>query len=325
MHQAAGGPQGQGQLAQAQAVETGQPEALLEGGAGFRGFKGRAGQGREQQAGRAPGGCVAGAAVARVGGRQSPRPEHLGSVRLQQLLVEGITARALGDPEFAGAHIGNRQAPAQATPVRVPLTLARRTVQHHGAEPVVAAGGEHALLQHRAGGEHAGDLAPQQLTFRSCGFHLIAQGHAVAAAHQFAAIALGGVVGDAGHRHPADRPAALLAGEGELQQARGGEGVLEEALEEVAQAVEQQAFGVGCLELHVVAQHRRELLGVHQAVVVPGGQVGVSLPWALGRRRSRVFGRRLGWAGMGVLPPLAGTLGSLAQGLRIKRFPRLFC
>ena len=254
VHQAAGGAHRQGQLAQPQAIEAGQGEARLEGGAGLRRLKGRAGQGCEPQGGRAPGGC----------GRQPPGPEQLGRILLQQLLVQGVAAGALGDPELAGAHVGHGQAPAVA-------------LQHHGAEPVVAAGGEHALLQHRAGGEHAGDLALEQFALGGCALHLVAEGHAVAAAHQLAAVALGGVVGDPRHRHPADRLAGLLAREGELQQSRGGDGVLEEALEEVAQPVEQQPLGVGGLELHVVAQHRRERQGLHQAVVVPGGQVGVGV------------------------------------------------
>ena len=83
------------------------------------------------------------------------------------------------------------------------------------------------------------------------------------------------MVGDARHRHSPDSFAALLAGEGELQQAREGDGVFKEALEEVAEAVEQHPVGMGGLELHVVTQHRRQLLWCHQAVVVPGGQVGV--------------------------------------------------
>ena len=85
------------------------------------------------------------------------------------------------------------------------------------------------------------------------------------------------MVGDARHRHPPDRLAGLLAGEGELQQAREQQGVFKEELVEVAEAVEQHPLGMSRLELHVVAQHRRQGSGVHQAVVVPAGQVGVGL------------------------------------------------
>ena len=106
---------------------------------------------------------------------------------------------------------------------------------------------------------------------------MVAEGHAQAAAHQLGAIALGGVVGNARHRHPAHGLAGFLAGEGELEEPGEGNGVFKEAFEKVAQAIEQHPLGMGGLEFHVVAQHRRELLRVHQAVVVPGGQVGVGV------------------------------------------------
>jgi len=83
-------------------------------------------------------------------------------------------------------------------------------------------------------------------------------------------------VGDARHRHPPDGLAGVFAGEGELQQPRELDRVLKEAFKEVPQAVEQHPLRVGRLEFHVVAQHRGELLRVHQAVVVPGGLVGVA-------------------------------------------------
>ena len=108
---------------------------------------------------------------------------------------------------------------------------------------------------------------------------MVAEGHAQAAAHQLGAIALGGVVGNACHRHPAHGLAGFLAGEGELEEPGEGNGVFKKAFKKVAQAIEQDPLGMGGLELHVVAQHRRELLRVHQAVVVPGGQIGAGV-WA---------------------------------------------
>ena len=57
------------------------------------------------------------------------------------------------------------------------------------------------------------------------------------------------MVGDARHRNPADRLAALLAGEGEFQHPREFDRVFEEAFEEVAQAVEQHPLGMGGFEL----------------------------------------------------------------------------
>jgi len=165
-HQAARRPQRQGQLAQPQTSEAGEAEALLEGGGCFRRLKGCAGQGRQPQGLGAPGGGCA-------GGRG---PEHLGGLHLQQLLVQGVAAAALGDAEFAGADIGHRQAPAAAG-----------ALQHHGAEPVVAAGRQQALLEHRAGGEHPGDAALEQFALGGAlaggVFELVAEGNAEAAAH----------------------------------------------------------------------------------------------------------------------------------------------
>ena len=82
-------------------------------------------------------------------------------------------------------------------------------------------------------------------------------------------------MGDPCHGHAADGFAPLFAGEGELQQAREGDGVLEETLKEVAEAIQQHPLGVGGLDFHVVAQHRGELALIHLAVVGPGGLVFV--------------------------------------------------
>ena len=130
---------------------------------------------------------------------------HFGRFALEQLLVQGGRALALGDAELTGAHVSDGQGPAGA-------------FQHHGTEPVVAAGGKQTLFDHGAGGEHPGHLAFEQGSLGGCGFDLVAEGDAEPAPHQFAAVPLGCMVGDAGHRHSADRLAGVLAGEGELQQ-----------------------------------------------------------------------------------------------------------
>ena len=104
---------------------------------------------------------------------------------------------------------------------------------------------------------------------------MIAEGDAVAAPHQLGAVALGGVVGQARHRHPPHAFAGILAGEGQLQQARQQDRVLKEALKEVPQPVEQHPLWLGRLELHVMAQHRGQGGRIHQAVVVPAGQIRI--------------------------------------------------
>ncbi|CAI8155115.1 MAG: Uncharacterised protein [Synechococcus sp. CC9902] len=81
------------------------------------------------------------------------------------------------------------------------------------------------------------------------------------------------MVGNARHRHPTNGFPALLAGERELQHPRQLHGVFEEAFEEIAESVQQHPFGMGRLEFHVVAQHRRELQRIHLAVMGPGGGI----------------------------------------------------
>ena len=252
--QATEGLQGQGVLRQAEAIEAAEAVVLLQGALRLHWAEGGAGHWREPQPFRAPG---------RPLSIEGGGPEQFGGLLLGQLLVQGAAVFPLHHLHLAGAHIGAGQAPAQRL-----FSLGR--LHHHSRQPVVAAGAEHALLQHGAGGQHPGDVPLEQGTLGGGGLELIAKGHAVALLDQFGAVALGGVVGDARHRHPPDRLAAFLTGEGELQHPGEFDGIFEEALEEVAQAVEQHPFGMGRFELHVVAQHRCELQRVQLAVVGPG-------------------------------------------------------
>ena len=241
-------------LRQAEAIEAAEAVVLLQGALRLRWAEGGAGHRREPQPFGTPG---------RPLSIEGGRPEQFGGLLLGQLLVQGAAVFPLHHLHLAGAHIGAGQAPAQRL-----LALGR--LHHHRRQPVVAAGAEHAFLQHGAGGQHPGDVPLEQGTLGGGGFELIAKGHAVALLDQFGAVALGGVVRDARHRYPPDRLAAFLAGEGELQHPGEFDGVFEEAFEEVAQAVEQHPFGMGRFELHVVAQHRCELQRVELAVVGPG-------------------------------------------------------
>ena len=101
-HQAPGRPHCQGNSLEPKPIEAGQAKAAFEGGAGFWGLKGGAGYAREVQTIGAPGGL----------GPFRRGPQHFGGVHLQQLLVQQITALALGDLKFARAHIRYGQAPA---------------------------------------------------------------------------------------------------------------------------------------------------------------------------------------------------------------------
>ena len=82
-------------------------------------------------------------------------------------------------------------------------------------------------------------------------------------------------MGNSRHRHASDRLAPFFAGESEFQHPRELDGVLEEALEEITESVEQHALRVLCLELHVMAQHRRQQGLIHLAVVGPGRGIAV--------------------------------------------------
>ena len=81
------------------------------------------------------------------------RPRAVRGLLLGQLLVQGAALLSLHHPHLAGAHIGAGQAQ------RLP-PLAGST--NHRRQPVVAAGAEHALFQHRAGGQHPGDVLLEQ-------------------------------------------------------------------------------------------------------------------------------------------------------------------
>src|ERR1044071_1552581 len=91
----------------------------------------------------------------------------------------------------------------------------------------------------RAGRDDADDLAADELLRLGRVFGLLADGDAVAFADQARDVARDGVVRDAAH---GDGLAALLVarGQGYLQLARAGDGVLEEEFVEVAEAEEEE-------------------------------------------------------------------------------------
>ena len=237
--------------------------------------------------------------------------------------MQSAAAFVLLQHQLTGAHIGAGQAPTEGL-----LALGR--LHHHRRQPVVAAGAEHAFLQHRARREHAGDVTLEQRAFGAAlgwsRLKLVAERHAAPFANQISAVALRRMVRNARHRHPADRLASFFASEGELEQPGEFDRILEEALEEIPQSIEQNAIGMGGLQLHVVTQHRCELTGVHQAVVTPSRQVvfGFSsavLVWgaALLGMVVVVDALRAAWCGCGVCC-LAPVIAALPRpGSRIGR------
>ncbi len=80
---------------------------------------------------------------------------------------------------------------------------------------------------------------------------------------------------------------------------------------------------MGRFELHVVTQHRRELLGIHQAVVVPRGQIAVVVAGWL-RRWSGRLQRLLRWI-LALSWPSTGVLRESGFIERVTRRLRIGC
>ena len=143
--------------------------------------------------------------------------------------------------------------------------LARPPQPRDGGEVIVAALVEQAVLGQRAGRHQPDDIAPHD-GFRPAlaGFgrilQLLADGHPVADADQLLQVTVRRM-----HRArrtwecPAPRWLAAL-GERDAQVARGNLGILEEELVEIAHAVEEQAAGIGRLDLQVLRHDRRGAL-----------------------------------------------------------------
>src|SRR6185312_5005849 len=150
------------------------------------------------------------------------------------------------DEEGAGRKIQERPGPAFGG-----------LLPDEGREEVLLLAVEQGRITHRAGGDHAGDLALDEPLGLGRVFNLIADRHLEAGAEELGEVPLQGVMGYAAHRHLALRP--LVAGrELHLQDGGGGAGVLEEHLVEVAHAVHQKGTGMLGLDLQVLAHHRRQ-------------------------------------------------------------------
>ena len=108
----------------------------------------------------------------------------------------------------------------------------------------------------------AGDLALDQLLGEARVLHLVADRDAVAALDQAGDVALGRVVGDAAHGD--GLPLLLVArGEGDLQLARRGDGVVVEELVEVPQPEHQQGAGDLLLDGVILPHERRGGVRAH--------------------------------------------------------------
>ena len=143
-----------------------------------------------------------------------------------------------------------------------------------GGEVVALLGGEGGI-EGGAGREDPGDFAADDFFCELRVFHLVADGDAITLAEQAGDVVLRGVVRDAAH---GDVALFVASGEGDLQLAGGGFGVVEEELVEVAEAKEEQGVGVLAFGGQVLAHERS--VGVGRRL----GHGRVRIP----RRESRV-------------------------------------
>ncbi len=209
-------------------------------------------------------------------GQQPVGGDHLAG-REAHDLARQVGRRHLADLELAGGDVERGQRDRRR------VGGARfRTVEQSG-QVIARLGVEQAVLGQRAWGDEAHHVAAHHgLGAALAGFRrvlqLLADGDAEAQLDQPLQVFVGAM-----DRHPAhgDVVAQVLAalGEHDRERLRGGHRVLEEQLVEIAHAVEQQAVGIGRLDLQELGHGRRDAGGRDRR---PGG-AGARLV-AIGRR-----------------------------------------
>ena len=123
---------------------------------------------------------------------------------------------------------------------------------------VVAVVLQHAAFNDRTGGDHPDDV-PLDKAFRLGGvLYLLTDGHLIALSDQARHIALVAVEGHAAHRG-ALRKAALLAGKGKIQLPGRRDGIVEEHLVKIADAVKKNFVLVLIFDLKILLHHGRKL------------------------------------------------------------------
>ena len=171
-----------------------------------------------------------------------------------------ISRAARGFPAHAAASASStsvtRNSPVEISTCAIP---AREPLLRHRREIVVLMRAQQVRIGRRARRDDAGDLAADQFLARPGLFHLLADGHAIALLDQPRDVTFRRVIGHAAHRN---RVALFLVARGErdFEFARGGNGVFEEQLVEVAQPEHQQRVGNLLLRRVVLPHQRRRCL-----------------------------------------------------------------
>ena len=183
--------------------------------------------------------------------RQLVRQQNFLRLQSGQRSGEPVTAHFLGK-EVAGCHVQ----PGEAG-------FSRRL--GHSRQKVVPPGIQQRVLGQRARRHDANHLALDQCLaaplFRLGGvFHLLADCDLEPRLDQARQVGLRRMHGNPAHGHVL---AGLLApfGQRDVEGARGGDGVVEEQLVEIAHAVENKTFRVVRLDLKIMHQHGRQRTG----------------------------------------------------------------
>ncbi len=161
-------------------------------------------------------------------------------------LLTGGGALKLGGAEIAGGNIEQRNGADRF--------LGRAGLKQGGEEVVLLLAQR--VVERGAGGEHARDFAADDLLGELGVFHLVADGDAVALAQQAREVLLDCVIRHAAHGL---RALAVARGQGQLQLAADGHGVVVEELVEVAHAEEEQGVGILALGRGPLAHEGRQI------------------------------------------------------------------
>ncbi len=171
--------------------------------------------------------------------------EKFGGRKTGEFVFELLAVGELGNGEFARGVIGAGEAE---------VGLLGGASLEDGGEVGMLGVVEEGEVVDGGGGDDLGDLALDNLSGFGSG-RLLGDGDALVGFDELGDVALRGVVRDAAHWD------VVSLGEGDVEDAGGGFGVLEEHLVEVPETVEEEDIvGQGSPHGHILGHHRGELL-----------------------------------------------------------------
>ena len=185
---------------------------------------------------------------------------HLAAVQqtgVQQHLT-GVVAAQLGNDRW-GDLIRCQFSDMRCTGGNIRKAQARLfALEVQAGNVVVAVVLQHAALDDRTGGNHTDDVPLDKAFCLGGVLHLLADGHLIALSDQARHIALVAVEGHAAHGG-ALRKAALLAGKGKIQLPGRRDGIVEEHLVKIADAVKKNFVLMLVFDLKILLHHGRKL------------------------------------------------------------------